>query len=125
MKIKQVQKKIKKTMELYIYPNQKDPTQENLNSLREIIVKSLRDDAVTWEKLERTITIEKDKTLFLFEHKEKQYKNEPFYLWYSNNAVAVKFENNKDEGSKSMIIGMLTYYLRYNLRENIGRIEIK
>lgn len=111
-------------MESYIYPNEKDPTQENLKSLRKTIVSSLSNDAVTWEKLEETITIEKS-TLFLFEHKEKQYKNEPFYLWYANNAVAVKFENNKDEGSKSMVIGMLTYYLCYNLRTHIGRIEIK
>lgn len=111
-------------MELYIYPNQKDPTQENLKSLREIIVKSLSDDAVTWEKLEQLKSIGESK-LFLFTHKEEQYKNEPFYLWYANNAVAVKFENNKDEGSKSMVIGMLTYYLRYNLRTHIGRIEIK
>lgn len=107
-------------MELYIYPKQKIAS----NDLRKTIVESLTNDATTWEKLDRTIT-ENKKKFFLFSHIEDQYKNEPFYFRSPDDFVILKFENNEDENSKSMIIGMLTYYLRRNLSAHISKIEIK
>ncbi|MCY1662592.1 hypothetical protein [Chryseobacterium sp. SL1] len=107
-------------MELYIYPKENSTS----NELRKTILESLNSNATTWEKLNRTIT-ENNIKFSLFSHIEDQYKNEPFYFRSPNDFVIVKFEKNEDEGSKSVIIGKLVYYLRYHLSDDINKIEIK
>ena len=110
---------------MYIYPTPTNPTEEDIKKLRKTIVDSLSNDASTWEKLNRTIEVEPNVILPLFTHIKTQYQNEPFYFRFTDNAVILKFEVDEDENSKSMIIGMLTYYLRYNLSDEVRKIEIK
>ena len=110
---------------MYIYPTTTNPTEEDIKKLRKTIVDSLSNDASTWEKLNRTIEVEPNVRLPLFTHIKTQYQNEPFYFRFTDNAVILKFEVDEDENSKSMIIGMLTYYLRYNLSDEVRKIEIK
>lgn len=110
---------------MYIYPTPTKPTEEDIKKLRKTIVDSLSNDASTWEKLKRTIEVEPNVRLPLFTHIKSQYQNEPFYFRFNDNSVTLRFEVDEDENSKSMIIGMLTYYLRYNLSDDVGKIEIK
>lgn len=112
-------------MRMYIYPTPTKPTEEDIKKLRKTIVDSLSNDASTWEKLKRTIEVEPNVRLPLFTHIKSQYQNEPFYFRFNDNSVTLRFEVDEDENSKSMIIGMLTYYLRYNLSDDVGKIEIK
>jgi len=109
-------------MDLYIYPSS---TEDNtVRNLRKNILDSLSNNATTWLLLDRRIDIGNDITLPLFTHIENQYQNEPFYFRVSVDSVLLKFEINQNEGSKSMIIGMLVYYLRYHLSDQIRKIEL-
>lgn len=110
---------------MYIYPTPTNPNDEEIRNLRQIIIDSLNNDASTWQKLNRKIEIENSVKLPLFTHIKTQYQNEPFYFRVTNEAVILKFEVDEDENSKSMIIGMLTYYFRYNLIDEIRKIEVK
>lgn len=110
-------------MILYVYPTAIDPTEQQVLSLRRRIINSLS-DAATWKKLDRTILVD-NVPLPLFTHIKEQYQNEPFYFRFTDDSVILKFENNNDENSKSMVIGMLTYYFRYNLSDHIRKIELR
>lgn len=110
---------------MFIYPTSTIPNDKEIKNLRKIILDSLNNDASTWKKLNRSIEIEPNVRLPLFTHIKSQYQNEPFYFRYTDDSVILKFEIDEDENSKSMIIGMLTYYLRYNLSDDIRKIEIK
>ncbi|MCD0456324.1 hypothetical protein LPB85_12840 [Chryseobacterium sp. LC2016-27] len=110
-------------MILYIYPNAVDPTEQQVLSLRTRIIDSLS-EATTWTKLDRTFLVG-NVPLPLFMHIREQYQNEPFYFRFNDDSVILKFENNNDENSKSMVIGMLTYYFRYNLSDHIRKIELR
>jgi len=112
-------------MELFIFSKTKNPTDDQIKSFRNNIVESLSKDASTWIQLDRSIDIGDNVKLPLFTHIKEQYKNEPFYFRFRNQSVVLKFENDEDENSKSMIIGMLTYYLIYNLNKIVEKIEIK
>jgi hypothetical protein len=110
-------------MELYIYPTKNNPTVQDLKDFRKIILDSLNNDANTWTPLKRSIDTG-DGIFPLFTHLKEEYQNEPFYFRITTKSVSLEFEKNKNEGSKSMIMGMLTYYLRYNLSRHINKIEI-
>jgi hypothetical protein len=110
-------------MELYIYPSS---SKDNaVRALRQEILDSLENDATTWLLLKRRIKIQENVTLPLFTHVKEQYQNEPFYFRVSSTTIDLELEKHKDENSKSMIIGMLTYYLRKHLTDKISKIEIK
>lgn len=112
-------------MELFIFSKIKNPTDDQLRSFRKTIIDSLSKDSSTWYQLDRNIDIDDNVKLPLLTHVEKQYQTEPFYFRFRNQSIVLKFENDKDENVKSMIIGMLTYYLVYNLHEIVQKIEIK
>lgn len=112
-------------MELFIFSKTKNPTDDQLRSFRKTIMDSLSKDASTWIQLKRDIDIGDNVKLSLFTHIKEQYQNEPFYFRFRNQSIVLKFENDENENSKSMIIGMLTYYLVYNLQEIVEKIEIK
>lgn len=112
-------------MELFIFSKTKNLTDDQIKSFRKTIIDSLSKDASTWLQLDRNIDIGDNVKLPLFTHVKKQYQTEPFYFRFRNQAIVLKFENDEDENVKSMIIGMLTYYLVYNLHEIVEKIEIK
>jgi len=112
-------------MELFIFSKTKNPTDDQLKSLRKTIGDSLSKNSSTWVQLDRSFDIGNNVKLPLFTHKEEHYQNEPFYFRFRNRSIVLQFENGEDENSKSMIIGMLTYYLVYNLHNIVEKIEIK
>lgn len=112
-------------MKMFIYPKIENPTEDKVKEFRQKILDSLIEDSTTWVNLERKIDVKDNAKLPLFTHIKEQFKNEPFYFRYGDYYVSLNFERNEDENSKSMIIGMLTYYLIYNLHGIVEKIEIK
>ncbi|MDN3692382.1 hypothetical protein QWZ06_08935 [Chryseobacterium tructae] len=112
-------------MKMLIYPKIENPTDDKIKKFRQKILDSLVEDSTTWAKLERKINLKDNVELPLFTHIKEQFKNEPFYFRFGDDYVSLNFERNKDKNSKSMIIGMLTYYLIYNLNDIVEKIEIK